>query len=128
MIITVDKMSTILVAIAWLGAVTLNGAYAVAPPPPAENTGHSSAKQLGCRCTGCSAPVEETPKDDREDRPRPLGSPSCPGGCPVCAYASMLTPPTWSPGSHCSTYRRLPADDVIADSGHVRKDIDPPRA
>jgi len=40
----------------------------------------------------------------------------------------MLLLPTWSPDSHRSTCRHLPTDDVVADSGYVRKDIDPPRA
>ena len=127
MMIGVDRLSTLLVATVWLGAVTLNGAY-VASPPPAENAEHPPARQLGCRCSGCSVPAEETPQDDRQDPVRPLGAPSCPGSCPLCVCASMLTPPTASPVCHRSTYRHLPAADVVTDSGYVRKDIDPPRA
>lgn len=123
-----DRASTIIVASAWLGAVILTGIYTVPLPSSAENAGHPPAKQFGGCCRACSGPAESIPKDDREDPVRPLGAPSCPGSCPACAYASVLTPPTWSTGSHCSTYRRLPADDVIADSGYVRKDIDPPQA
>ena len=114
--------------IAWLGVVALNGAYAIPLPSPAEKAEHSPVRQFGCRCSTCSTPDENTPKDDREGPVRPLGAPSRPGSCPACTCASMLTPPTWSPGSHCSTYRRLPGADIIADSGYVRKDIDPPRA
>jgi hypothetical protein len=122
------RVSTILVAVAWLGAVILNGAYEVSVPSPAESAGRLPAEQLGGCCSACSPSAGNTPTEDRTDPVRPLGPSPCPGSCPACTYASMLTPPTWSPGSHCSAYRRLPTDDVLADSGYVRKDIDPPRA
>ncbi len=121
------NVSTILVAIAWLGVVVLNGPYALSSPSSAEKTEHAPAKQSTCRCSGCSISDGEIPEDSGEDRTRPLGAPSCPGGCPVCACTFMLPLPTWSPDSHHSTSRRLATDDVVADSGYVRKDIDPPR-
>jgi len=42
--------------------------------------------------------------------------------------ASMAAPSAWTPGRQCSAGFDLPADNVFADSGYVRKDIDPPQA
>jgi len=128
MMIAVEKALTILVAIAWLGATVLNGACVLLPRRPAEKTDPAPARQSTCGCSGYAIPDEEMPDDDGEDRSRPPGEPSCPRGCPVCACAAVPPLPTWSPDSHRVTCRRLPADDVAAEAGYVRKDIDPPRA